>query len=111
VDSDKSSKGTTLDGGLGGITITQGTNNPKTQKTEIQGSVAVPADLPTNKKLTAQTADGKPLPAWLKFEPATGKFSGTPPADFKGSVKVNVKVPQVDGSNKTVQMNFSGGSK
>ena len=56
----------------------------------------------------AKTADGKPLPAWLKFDPLTGAFNGKPPADFKGNLKVNVTVPQLDGSTKTVPMNFSG---
>jgi VCBS repeat-containing protein len=36
----------------------------------------------------ATLADGSPLPAWLTFDPATRKFSGTPPAFGTIGVKV-----------------------
>jgi hypothetical protein len=40
--------------------------------------------------LVATQADGKPLPAWLSFDPATGHFEGTPPAGGVPSVDVRV---------------------
>ena len=42
--------------------------------------------------------NGQPLPAWVKFDPVTGVLSGTPPADFKGTLDVVIKVPQANGS-------------
>ena len=45
---------------------------------------------------------------WLKFDPKTGTFQGKPPAGIKGELKVNVSVPQADGTTKTVPMRFSG---
>lgn len=105
TESSNTSQKTTLAGGQG-VTVTQGTANPATR--QISASVPMPATLPAGRTVAAKTADGKPLPAWLKLDPATGKFSGQPPADFKGELKVNVSVPQADGSVKTVPMSFSG---
>lgn len=71
-------------------------------------SVSVPtANMPAGAKVQATTADGKPLPSWLSVDSATGKFSGTPPADFSGALQINVSVPQADGSIKQVPMTFS----
>jgi Ca2+-binding RTX toxin-like protein len=38
----------------------------------------------------ASLADGTALPAWLTFDAATATFSGTPPADFNGSVDLRI---------------------
>ncbi len=38
--------------------------------------------------LSATLADGSPLPGWLAFDPATGRFSGQPPADFNGVLAI-----------------------
>jgi hypothetical protein len=40
--------------------------------------------------LSAQLADGAPLPAWMRFNPLTGTFEGTPPPGFKGELAVRV---------------------
>ena len=37
------------------------------------------ADPKANVALEARSEDGKPLPAWLSFEPGSGKFTGRPP--------------------------------
>ncbi|MBJ2156563.1 two-partner secretion domain-containing protein [Variovorax sp. IB41] len=105
TESSNTSQKTTLSGGQG-VTVTQGTASPATR--QITASVPMPDKLPAGKTVAATTASGAPLPTWLKLDPATGKFSGTPPADFKGELKVNVKVPQADGSVKNVPMTFSG---
>ena len=36
--------------------------------------------------ITARQANGDPLPAWLKFDPATGQFAGLPPDDAVASL-------------------------
>lgn len=51
--------------------------------------------------LAAQQADGKALPAWMKFDPKTGKIEGTPPPGFKGVVEV--KVTAEDGKGHKVE--------
>ncbi|TFI56741.1 tandem-95 repeat protein, partial [Sphingomonas parva] len=38
--------------------------------------------------LSARLADGTALPAWIRFE--SGRFTGTPPADFHGAVDIEV---------------------
>lgn len=38
----------------------------------------------------ASLAGGDPLPTWLSFDDATQTFSGTPPADFHGSLDLTV---------------------
>ncbi len=41
-------------------------------------------------RLSARLADGRPLPAWLQFDAADGSFTGSPPADFEGEVRISV---------------------
>ncbi|WP_315754110.1 MULTISPECIES: VCBS domain-containing protein [unclassified Bradyrhizobium] len=40
--------------------------------------------------LSANLSDGSNLPTWLHFDATTGTFSGTPPANFAGTVNVTV---------------------
>jgi len=72
----------------------------------IKAVVPIPANLPEGKKVEAKTADGKPLPSWVKFDPATGALSGTPPADFKGKLNIIVNVPQMDGTTKAIPVSW-----
>ncbi|TAN11946.1 MAG: hypothetical protein EPN34_05725, partial [Burkholderiaceae bacterium] len=65
-------------------------------------------NVPKGKVIQVKTADGKPLPSWLKLDPKSGKITGKPPADFKGELKINVSVPQADGSTKTVPITING---
>jgi hypothetical protein len=43
-----------------------------------------------NVELTAQSADGLPLPGWLRFDGRTARFEGTPPAGFEGTLNFKV---------------------
>jgi hypothetical protein len=43
-----------------------------------------------NVELTAQSADGSPLPGWLRFDGRTARFEGTPPAGFEGTLNFKV---------------------
>lgn len=98
---------TTLSGGQG-VTIVSGTNNAAAR----QVSVSVPiANVPKGKSVQVKTADGKPMPSWLKLDPKTGKISGKPPADFKGDLKLAVSIPQADGTTKTVPIDIKGGQQ
>jgi Ca2+-binding RTX toxin-like protein len=45
---------------------------------------------------TTTLSNGSPLPAWLTFNATVGSFTGTPPANFNGSL--DVKVTASDGS-------------
>lgn len=50
----------------------------------------------TRPAFSAKLASGSALPAWLKFDPATQTFTGTPPAGFKGAL--DIRVTAKDGS-------------
>jgi VCBS repeat-containing protein len=41
-------------------------------------------------RLVARQADGRPLPAWLQFDADNGSFSGSPPADFRGELRISI---------------------
>jgi filamentous hemagglutinin len=73
--------------------------------TPIDLAVALP-ELPPNEFFEVKRADGASLPAWVKFDSATGAFSGTPPAGFTENFDAVINVPQLDGSTKTVTVKF-----
>uniref|UniRef100_UPI003CF2E756 putative Ig domain-containing protein n=1 Tax=Pseudomonas sp. DC3000-4b1 TaxID=2804666 RepID=UPI003CF2E756 len=54
---------------------------------------------------TATLADGSALPAWLKFDPATRTFSGTPDTNAAGAL--NIMVTANDGKTGTVSDTFT----
>ena len=62
--------------------------------------------------LAASLASGKALPAWLKFDPATGVFSGTPGSADVGALTVRVKA--INGDKVAVgddfRLTIDGGS-
>jgi filamentous hemagglutinin len=59
-------------------------------------------EIPQGATVTLEGPKGEALPKWVTFNPATGVLGGTPPADFKGTVKVMIQVPQPDGSVQSV---------
>lgn len=52
-------------------------------------------------------SDGRPLPAWLRFDPATGRFSGVPPAGFSGRLSLEVSVQDGQGERRTLMVEFA----
>lgn len=56
--------------------------------------------------LSATLADGKPLPTWLKFTPATGAFAGTP-MDADSSKTINVMVKATDKAKAVASDTFA----
>jgi VCBS repeat-containing protein len=55
--------------------------------------------------LSATLADNTALPSWLSFNAATGKFSGTPPQDFNGTLAL--KVTATDTGNLSASSTFN----
>ncbi|MGL4409401.1 MAG: putative Ig domain-containing protein, partial [Zoogloea sp.] len=57
---------------------------------------AIPADAFSHSdpnalvSLNATQANGQPLPAWLRFDPATGRFQASPPPGARGTVEIRV---------------------
>jgi hypothetical protein len=53
--------------------------------------------------LSARLADGSPLPSWIRFDPATGTFTGTPPA---GGMLLEIEVVAKDANGNEVRSIF-----
>ena len=51
--------------------------------------------------LSASQTNGQPLPSWVTFDSATGTLSGTPPADFRGPLDVQVTARDKQGNQAT----------
>lgn len=47
--------------------------------------------------LSARMTDGKALPGWLRFDARTGRFEGTPPPGFEGTLSFRVTVRDSEG--------------
>jgi hypothetical protein len=58
----------------------------------------------------ARLADGKPLPAWLKFDPRTGKFVGTPPPGQGGAISIQVIASDGNGEAAVVVLDLQFGA-
>ncbi|WP_426074981.1 Ig-like domain-containing protein [Janthinobacterium sp. DSP2-3-3] len=53
--------------------------------------------------LTARLIDGSPLPAWIRFDPVSGTFSGTPPSGVVTTLEIEVVARDAKGNEvKTV---------
>ena len=104
VDNSTRKQGVNLGAGGGGMSVVSNTNSGQAK---LSAQAPVPGSVPRGTQVTATTSDGKPLPAWLSFDPKTGTVTGTPPAGFKGDVKVTVNVPQRDGTVKKTPLVMS----
>jgi hypothetical protein len=51
----------------------------------------------TSIELSAQSADGRPLPGWLKFDGKAARFEGTPPPGFEGTLSFKVTARDANG--------------
>ena len=56
---------------------------------------------------TATLADGRPLPSWLSFDPATLAFRGTPPQDAGGTLALALRATDTAGASATLGVIFS----
>ena len=91
-----------------GLTINRGVTDQFIQSTDATTKVSLPFDafIHSNKdaviKLESKQADDTPLPKWVKFDPATGVFEVTPPANFKGKLDLKVMARDDDGREAVV---------
>ncbi|MGV0986659.1 MAG: putative Ig domain-containing protein, partial [Limnohabitans sp.] len=65
---------------------------------EVPASTFAHTDPSAVVTLTAVMADGKPLPAWLKFNPLTGEFRGIAPANYSGLLELSMVATDNQGS-------------
>ncbi|WP_434632129.1 Ig-like domain-containing protein [Chromobacterium sp. CV08] len=61
-----------------------------------------------NLSIVARQSNGQPLPAWLKFDPTTGRFTGQAPAGWNKPVSIDIRVQDKSGhhGNSHIQLNF-----
>jgi len=57
--------------------------------------------------MTALTADGSPLPAWLDFDPATGRFTAAPGNDDTYALTVRVTATDGGGARDSVDLRIA----
>ena len=60
--------------------------------------------------LTAEQANGTPLPTWLNFNSNTRRFEGQPPPDFVGEVKLKVTARDGQGGEAEAQFRLQIGN-
>ncbi|AUH53743.1 hypothetical protein CXB49_22090 [Chromobacterium sp. ATCC 53434] len=61
-----------------------------------------------NLSITVRQSNGQPLPPWLKFDPATGRFTGQAPAGWNKPISIEIRVQDKSGhhGNSHIQLNF-----
>lgn len=90
-----------------GLTLYQGVTDQFVQTTNATSRVSLPFDafIHTNKdaviKLDAKLADDSRLPNWVQFDPSSGTFQVTPPANFRGKLDIKVVARDDDGREAT----------
>lgn len=60
--------------------------------------------------LAAMIATGEPLPAWMAFDPATGTFTGTPPASMNGMLSLAVRAADTSDARAVSEFGFIVGA-
>ena len=59
--------------------------------------------------LEAKQSTGEPLPSWLRFDPSTRTFSGTPPAGTEGVLEIAVSARDSSGAEAVTQFRIQVG--
>jgi hypothetical protein len=59
----------------------------------------------------ARQSNGQPLPAWLRFDPATGVFSGRPPAGVSQRLTIEVIARDAEGRMVRTQLDLQINSR
>ncbi|WP_139842672.1 putative Ig domain-containing protein, partial [Janthinobacterium sp. GW458P] len=58
-----------------------------------------------------QTADGRALPAWLHFDPQTGRISGKAPAGWDGELALQVVARDATGQVSVTRLQLKADAK
>ncbi|WP_160106275.1 MULTISPECIES: putative Ig domain-containing protein [unclassified Azospirillum] len=81
-----------------------------TQVFTLPPATFVLADVGSAVTVQATLADGKPLPSWVKFDPASGTFTVNVPANFKGTLEVRVVARTAEGDQAQTQFELNIGT-
>ncbi|GGY14675.1 DUF4347 domain-containing protein [Paludibacterium paludis] len=60
--------------------------------------------------IQVRQSNGQPLPAWLKFDAQTGRFSGIPPAGWNRSLSLELTISDQKGHRGVTHMQLKAGS-
>ncbi len=71
---------------------------------QVPANTFADIDVGDSLRYSVMQANGNPLPNWLKFNPATASFSGTP--DFANAGNLFVRVTATDNANMSVSSDF-----
>ncbi|MBG6079082.1 autotransporter-associated beta strand protein [Rubrivivax gelatinosus] len=61
--------------------------------------------------LSARMSDGRPLPAWLRFDPVTGTLSGEPPRGWQGRIEVEVIARDAKGNQAVTRVRLDDAAR
>ena len=64
------------------------------------------SDSNANVKVEAVLSDGRPLPDWMTFDPASGRFTAKPPADSGGTLDIKITARDQNGNLVETQFLF-----
>ncbi|UEM24124.1 Ig-like domain-containing protein [Skermanella mucosa] len=90
---------------LAGAIAAQGAREAEAFGLKLAAGLFADADVSDTVTLSADLASGAALPGWLKFDAATGTFSGTPGSTDVG--QVTVRVTATDPSGATASTSFT----
>ena len=76
----------------------------QTVSVSLPASTFVSSDPGARIQVQAVQANGRPLPGWLRFNPVTGTFEGTPPPDFTGELNLRVIARDQNGHSAAVEV-------
>ena len=60
--------------------------------------------------MEARQANGQPLPAWLRFDVATGTIAGTPPRGYQGTVSIQFTARDQAGNSVQTRIDITIGA-
>jgi len=67
------------------------------------------ADSSASLVVDVRQADGRPLPSWLRFDPAKGTISGQAPEGFKGVIHIRIVARDAQGHAASTKVDFDVG--
>jgi VCBS repeat-containing protein len=98
-----------------GLRVLNGMPDQNTIDNRIAFSVPVDAFASGSENVTVQLRadrlNGQALPGWLRFDPLTGAFVGTPPADARGELVIKVTARDADGNEAVTTFRLQLNSK
>ena len=80
--------------------------------TNVTASFSLPdgmfrhSDSYANVTVVANLSDGRPLPTWMTFDPASGRFTAKPPADSGGTLDIKISARDQNGNVAETQFTF-----